>query len=99
MFASLACGAKRTFNEQINDDVLAKMGHVPCDSVPLDATVSNVTVGEIVPIGDTGLIDVTIEFDYQVDNRKLHKKDALLYSKSGNTYTLEKIGGCEYSKP
>jgi len=94
----VCCGPKKTFHEQIKDDVASKFGTLPCDSVPRKSTISNIVVGEIVPIGNTGLIDVTIEFDFESAGVKAHQKDALLYSKVGESYTLEKIGGCEYSR-
>jgi hypothetical protein len=97
LFIVYSCG-KKTFNEQIKEDVISKMGTGICDSIPSNSIISDVIIGEIVPIGNTGLTDVSIEFDYTVNNIKKHKKDALLYSKSGDVYTLEKIGGCEYSR-
>ncbi|RAV97748.1 hypothetical protein [Pseudochryseolinea flava] len=97
MVLTICCAQKKSFHDQIVDDVVTKFGTLPCDSVPLQSKVTNVTVGEIVPIGDTGLIDVSIEFDIENNGSKKHLRDALLYSKAGDDHVLQKIGGCEYS--
>lgn len=95
---SYSCGETKTFEQQITDDVVSKMGTGICDSIPNGANITNVKIGEIVPIGETGLIDVSLEFDYEINQKTTHKKEAVLYSKAGNSYRLEALGGCDYER-
>lgn len=92
------CGKKMTFEEQIANDVSTKMGTGICESIPKGSTISNVKVGEIAPIGDTGLIDVSLAFDYENGGEKKHHESAVLYSKQGSRYDLEALGGCDYKR-
>lgn len=85
-----------TFKERIVDDISSKMNTGICEDIPKGALINEVVVGDITPIGDSGLIDVSfsIQFDNGQETKK--KEGALLYSKQGNRYKLEKIGGCKY---
>ncbi len=98
LIVAVACGKKMTFEEQITNDVVSKMGTGICDSIPAGSTIKNVKIGEITPIGETGLVDVSLEFDFEKDQTTTHKKGAVLYSKQGSTYYLEALGGCEYDR-
>lgn len=91
-----SCGKKLSFEEQIVQDVSSKMGTGICEGIPAGATISNVEVGEIVPIGETGLIDVTIDFDYSQGGSTEHHHGAVLYSKQGSRYSLQALGGCDW---
>lgn len=91
-----ACSQPGSFNDQIVNDISRLMGTGICDSIPEGSTISNIVVGEIVPIGETGMIDVTMEFDHEKDGVKKHQEGAMLYTKSGNVHKLEAIGGCDY---
>lgn len=88
--------AGSSFDDQIINDVEHNMGTGICESIPEGSLISNVKVGEITPIGDSGLIDVSVEFDYFVKTEKNHHKGALLYSLIDNNRKLESIGGCDY---
>src|SRR5688572_18388296 len=91
-----ACSQSVSFNDQIVNDISSLMGTGICDSIPEGSTISNIVVGEIVPIGETGMIDVSMEFDHEQDGVRKHQKGAMLYTKSGNVHKLEAIGGCDY---
>lgn len=94
----IACSGAGGFEGQIIKDVTSKMGTGICDSIPAGSVIKNVQVGEIVPIGETGLIDVTIEFDFENSGQTRHYEGALLYSKAGSRYFLEALGGCDYER-
>ncbi len=82
-----SCGKKMTFEEQIEKDVYEKIstGYCESDSIPKDAEIKNFQLGEITPIGETGMIDVSLEFDVvNSDGTEKHMKKAMLYLKNGN---------------
>jgi hypothetical protein len=93
-----ACVKQMSFQEQIVHDIVSKMNTGICEDIPKGAMLKNVVVGEITPIGDTGLIDVAFEYDLELREGSEPKKGALLYSKTGNVYVLEAIGSCDYKK-
>ncbi|MFK7908914.1 MAG: hypothetical protein AB8B69_27545 [Chitinophagales bacterium] len=90
--------AGSSFDDQIINDVEHNMGTGICENIPEGSLISNVKVGEITPIGDSGLIDVSVEFDYFIKTEKNHHKGALLYSLIDNNRKLESIGGCDYGE-
>lgn len=92
----ISCGPKISFEDQIKDDLSTKLPTGICDSIPLGATISNIVVGEIVDIGLQGMTDVSYELDYESNGSKKHHTSALLYIRSGSTYKLASMGGCEY---
>ena len=77
-----SCGKKMTFEEQIKQDVYEKIsaGYCESDSIAKDSEIKNLQIGDITPIGKTGMIDVSIEFDVvNSDGTDKHVKDAMLY--------------------
>ena len=85
-----------SFEDQIKNDITSKMTTGICDSIPKGAVISNIQVGEIVDIGLEGMTDVSIEFDYEHNGEQKHHSAAMLYIKSGSSYKLAALGGCEY---
>ncbi|MEO9510677.1 MAG: hypothetical protein ABJN84_07170 [Flavobacteriaceae bacterium] len=82
-----SCGKKITFEEQIEKDVYEKIsaGYCESDSIAKDSKIKNFQIGEITPIGETGMIDVSLEFDVvNSDGTEKHVKDAMLYLKGGS---------------
>ncbi len=81
-----SCGKKMTFEEQIQKDVYEKIaaGYCESDSIASDAEIKNFQIGEITPIGETGMIDVSLEFDVVSNGTEKHVKDAMLYLENGN---------------
>ncbi len=90
-----SCGDGMTFNDQITNDIKTKMGTGICKDIPSGSIISNIKIGEIVPIEGLGT-DVTIEFDYEVNGETKHHSSALLYVNNGSSKKLGAIGGCEY---
>ncbi len=81
-----SCGKKMTFEEQIEKDVYEKIstGYCENDSIPKDSDIKNFQLGEITPIGKTGMIDVSLEFDVVYsDGSEKHMKKAMLYLENG----------------
>lgn len=77
-----SCGKKMTFEEQIEKDVYEKIsaGYCENDSIPKNSEIINFQLGEITPIGETGMIDVSLEFDVvNSDGIEKHMKKAMLY--------------------
>ena len=77
-----SCGNKMTFEEQIEKDVFKKIsaGYCESDSIPKNSEIKNFQLGEITPIGETGMIDVSLEFDVvNSDATEKHIKKAMLY--------------------
>ena len=94
-----SCGKKITFEEQIEKDVYEKIssGYCESDKIAKDAEIKNLQIGEITPIGDTGMIDVSLEFDVVgPDGTEQHIKKAMLYLEplSGGRKTLAVF--CDY---
>ncbi len=85
-----------TFKERIIDDISSKMNTGICEDIPKGALINEVVVGDITPIGDSGLIDVSFSIQFDTGQEIKKQEGALLYSKRGNRYKLEKIGGCKY---
>ena len=84
-----SCGKKMTFEEQIEQDVYEKIsaGYCESDSIAKDSEIKNFQIGEITPIGETGMIDVSLEFDVvNSDGAEKHVEYAMLYleNESGN---------------
>lgn len=81
-----ACGNKLTFKEQIAQDVYEKIakGYCTKEEIPKEAEVTNLKVGEITPIGDTGMIDVALEYDVTANGETRHITDAMLYLETKN---------------
>lgn len=82
-----ACDKKMTFEEQIEQDVYEKIakGYCASDSIAKDSEIKNLQIGEITPIGETGMIDVSLEFDVvSSDGTEKHMKDAMLYLENGS---------------
>jgi len=86
----------QSFESQIKQDIKTKMATGICDSIPKGAKISNIEIGEIVDIGMQGMTDVSIAFDYEFQGETKHHSSAMLYLKSGNTYKLASLGGCEF---
>lgn len=81
-----SCGKKLTFEEQIEQDVYEKIsaGYCESDSIAKNSEIKNLQIGEITPIGDTGMIDVSLEFDIaNSDGTVNHMKKAMLYLENG----------------
>ncbi len=81
MFIS-SCDKKMTFEDQIKQDVYEKIssGYCESDNIAKDAEIKNFQIGEITPIGDTGMIDVSLEFDVvDSDGTEQHMEKAMLY--------------------
>lgn len=96
IFIFFACGSRVSFEDQIKNDLSTKLPAGICDGIAKGAVISNILVGEIVDIGLQGMTDVTYELDYEVSGVTIHHKAALLYIKSGSSYTLASMGGCEF---
>jgi len=82
-----SCGKKMTFEEQIKQDVYEKIsaGYCESDSIAKDSKIKNFQIGEITPIGETGMIDVSLEFDVvNSGGTEKHVKEAMLYLEKGN---------------
>ena len=82
-----SCDKKMTFEEQIEQDVYEKIsaGYCESDSIAKDSEIKNLQIGKITPIGDTGMIDVSLEFDVvNSDGTDKHVKDAMLYLENGS---------------
>ena len=94
VFLLSSCGGM-TFNEQITNDIQTKMGTGICKDIPSGSAITNIKIGDIVPIEGLGT-DVSIEFDYEVNGETKHHTSALLYVKNGSGHKLGAIGGCEY---
>ncbi|MBL3655321.1 hypothetical protein [Fulvivirga sediminis] len=80
-----SCG-KMSFEERIEQDVYEKIaaGYCENDSIPKNSEIKNFQLGEITPIGETGMIDVSIEFDVaNADGTEKHMKKAMLYLENG----------------
>ena len=83
----VSCGNKMTFQEQIKQDVFDKIenGYCDADKIPKGTEIRNFKIGEITPIGDSGMIDVALEFDVtDTDGNEQHITEAMLYLESGN---------------
>jgi len=96
-----SCGKKMTFEEQIQNDVYEKIaaGYCESDSIARNAEIKNFQIGEITPIGETGMIDVSLEFDVVLDGTEKHVKDAMLYLENGNGKKILAIfGDYDYRK-
>jgi len=94
----VSCGKKMTFEEQIKQDVYEKIsaGYCEADSIPRASEIKNFQIGEITPIGKTGMIDVSLEFDLiHSDSSKKHIKDAMLYLENGGSKKILAIF-CDY---
>ena len=91
------CG-KQTLEEQITEDIQKYVTSEDCEEIVLGTVIQSVEVGKITPIGETGLVDISVELETLIDSAKSHETKALLYSKKGDKYTLEAIGGCEYER-
>lgn len=82
-----SCGNKMTFKDQVKQDVYEKIssGYCENDSIAKEADIKNLQIGEITPIGETGMIDVSLEFDViESDGNKRHMEKAMLYLENGN---------------
>ncbi|MEM1214895.1 MAG: hypothetical protein AAGJ82_04380 [Bacteroidota bacterium] len=91
-----SCGSA-SFEDQIRNDIAARIPTGICPEFPKGTVVSNIQVGEIVDIGLGGMTDVSYEFDYDINGKKGHKSSALLYIKEGSSYKLASMGGdCNY---
>lgn len=97
-----SCGKKMTFKEQITQDVYQKIsaGYCESDSIAKNSEIKNLQIGEITPIGDTGMIDVSLEFDVvNSGGTQKHVKDAMLYLKNGKGKKILAIfGDYDYRK-
>jgi len=94
-----ACGSKMTFEDQIKKDIYDKIssGYCEADNISKDAEIKNLKIGDITPIGDTGMIDVALEFDMvNSDGTEQHMEEAMLYleSKKGGRKMLAVF--CDY---
>ena len=87
-FLLFSCGgSQQSFQDQIEKDVYEKIASGYCESkqIAKDAQVKNLQVGEITPIGETGMIDVSLEFDIvNKDGSQEHMTQAMLYLEQGN---------------
>lgn len=93
-----SCGKKMTFEEQIEQEVYEKIsaGYCISDSIPKDSEIKNFQLGEITPIGETGLIDVSLEFDVANSNgTEKHMKKAMLYLETGSNKKMLAVF-CDY---
>ena len=82
-----SCGKNLTFEEQIKQDITEKIASGFCvsDEIAKSAEIKNIIIGEITPIGDTGMIDVALEFDVvNTDGTEKHITDAMLYLENGS---------------
>ena len=81
-----SCGKKMTFEEKIENDVYEKIaaGYCESDSIARNAEIKNFQIGEITPIGETGMIDVSLEFDVVSEGTEKHVKDTMLYLENGS---------------
>ena len=98
IFLISSCGKKMTFEDQIKQDVYEKIasGYCETDKIGKDAEIKNLQIGEITPIGDTGMIDVSLEFDVtDIDGVEKHIIDSMLYLKKGNSKEVLAIF-CDY---
>ncbi|UII19640.1 hypothetical protein [Fulvivirga ligni] len=87
VLVSISCGSKLTFEEQITQDVYSKISEGYCEgkNIPKDAEIIDLKIGDITPIGDTGMIDVSLEFDIALaEGKKEHMKKSMLYLKEKN---------------
>ncbi|TVZ10626.1 hypothetical protein JM80_3179 [Cellulophaga sp. RHA_52] len=94
----VSCDKKITFEQQISQDVYQKIASGYCeeDKIPKDAVIKNFKIGEITPIGDTGMIDVALEFDVtDADGNEEHITEAMLYLDKGKDKKMLAIF-CEY---
>jgi len=77
-----SCGKKMTFKEQIEKDFYDKVasGYCENDKISKGSEIKNLQINEITPIGDTGMIDISLEFDV-IDSNKTeqHLKKGMLY--------------------
>lgn len=94
-----SCGKKKTFEDQIKQDVYEKIssGYCEDDKIAKDAEIKNLQIGEITPIGNTGMIDVSLEFDVlDSEGTEQHMTKAMLYleNESGGSKTLAVF--CDY---
>ncbi|WP_157821932.1 hypothetical protein [Tenacibaculum sp. Bg11-29] len=98
MFAN-SCGKKMTFEDQIKKDVYEKIsnGYCKAKKIAKNAKIKNLTIGEITPIGDTGMIDVSLEFDV-IDSEGVeqHIKEAMLYLEKENKSRKMLAIFCDY---
>jgi hypothetical protein len=94
-----SCGSNMTFEEQIKQDVYEKIssGYCEADKIAKDAEIKNLQIGEITPIGDTGMIDVSLDFDVvDSDGTERHVKEAMLYLENSNGGRKMLAIFCEY---
>lgn len=95
--ALTACTAP-DFSEQVTYDVSNHLNTGICDDIPQGASISNIEIGDISPIPDMSMVDVSVAFDYQHGGAVKRHSTALLYLETGQTYRLAAIGGCEYGR-
>lgn len=98
VFLFLSCEDGPSFDKLIIQDVKDQMATGICEDIPAGAEISNIVIGEIIPIKGLGLIDVSISFDYKVKAVEKNFSTTLLYSSEGKTKKLQSIGRCSYKK-
>ncbi len=94
-----SCGKKMTFEDQIKKDVYEKIASGYCvgDKIAKDTEIKNFKIGEITPIGDTGMIDVALEFDIiGSDGTEQHMEKAMLYLENGSDERKKLAIFCDY---
>jgi len=92
-----SCDSKLSFRDKIKQDVSEKIASGFCenDQIVKDAEIKNLKIGEITPIGNTGMIDVSLEFDVvDSDGTEQHLEKAMLYIENGASKTLAIF--CDY---
>ncbi len=94
-FFIVGCIGNPNFNEQIIHDVKSKLSEGYCLDMHEGSEVKNIIISEMVPIGESGLVDVNLEFDVQSDGTTEHHKKEFLYSIRSGQFRLEAITGCE----
>lgn len=101
LFAAItleAC-ANESIDETVINDVIANMGKGICDSIPSGSVISNVKVGDKKTLSESATADVVeigVEFDFNVNGVMKHRITSLIYVKKGSAYKLAAMGDCRY---
>jgi hypothetical protein len=96
IIVAIGCVEKKTFEDQVKEDLMKSVKAKKCELISESAVLSNIVVGAVTPIGDTGLIDVETSFDYKDGNASGHLNWALLYvAANGGDKVLREVGSCK----
>lgn len=90
-----SCGETLTFEEQIVSDISNVKEIRACNNLPEDATITNVSFGNLNPTPGTNMYVVFVEYDYTITEQTIHVKNSYVYFKHGESYDFSKVvGGC-----